>query len=562
MRRGTVRRPGKKGAGGTLKKQMIVMAAMLAILAFEAVYLAYQSSNRLASSVSDVWQGMLETQSEHVRNSLFMKNPYLTPDTLYLAKLKAAFYDDPDMVVETSREAGCDPGHVSLAISNLCSNIKMGITYSNSLRSCYWMLEDPDAPYVLINGNPTIKAEVTDAEWMDVCREMEQDVRVEWRTIPLSYLNNTSVLTVYRRIRSESFLPGETITGYWVLNYDLSNMLSAFTAQMSGAGFVCLYDTRREDGLTAGNFELPQQEETEIVEKVLQAWETDSPTGVVRNGQNEAFYYRAEEVCPGTLSIVCIQDRQLSQALDGVVRSITAALLVSCVAVAGINLYSILRYRKYSRGLRKMFDALRSRQGEQRAAEDPQESTGSEILLQRILNNDVDLEELQGGVQAGIEGRAGRPVWPCADQLSFSPQHAGFHLLVQRKPDGCGQQRIGHDRRPVRDPEICAGFLGLVHLPSRGGGMHAALYRDPANAQEHRIQCGMGHTGRAVQRARMQADFAAGDRKLRAARLSDHKGACVPHTDRGPENRGGLPVHQRGGQRLWHQPQTHPSDEP
>lgn len=55
MRRGTVRRPGKKGAGGTLKKQMIVMAAMLAILAFEAVYLAYQSSNRLASSVSDVW---------------------------------------------------------------------------------------------------------------------------------------------------------------------------------------------------------------------------------------------------------------------------------------------------------------------------------------------------------------------------------------------------------------------------------------------------------------------------------------------------------------------------
>lgn len=164
MRRGTVRRPGKKGAGGTLKKQMIVMAAMLAILAFEAVYLAYQSSNRLASSVSDVWQGMLETQSEHVRNSLFMKNPYLTPDTLYLAKLKAAFYDDPDMVAETSRDAGCNAANILLAISNLCSNIKMGITYSTSLRSCYWMLEDPDAPYVLINGNPTIKAEVTDAE--------------------------------------------------------------------------------------------------------------------------------------------------------------------------------------------------------------------------------------------------------------------------------------------------------------------------------------------------------------------------------------------------------------
>ena len=84
---------------------------------------------------------------------------------------------------------------------------------------------------------------------------------------------------------------------------------------------------------------------------------------MVRNGQNEAFYYRAEEVCPGTLSIVCIQDRQLSQALDGVVRSITAALLVSCVAVAGIN-------------------------------------------LQRILNNDVDLEELQGLVESKRELKA------------------------------------------------------------------------------------------------------------------------------------------------------------
>ena len=406
MRRGTVRKPRKKGADGTLKKQMIVMTAMLAILAFEAVFLAYQSSNRLVSSVSDVWQSILETQSQRVKNSLFTKNPYLAPDALYLAKLKAAFYDDPDMVAQTGLDAGCDPGLISLAISNLCSNMKMGITYSTGLRSCYWMLEDPDAPYVLINGNPTIKAEVTDAGWMDVCYEMEQDVKVEWRTIPLSYLNNTRVLTVYRRIRSESFRPGETIAGYWVLNYDLSNMLNAFTAQMSGSELVCLYDTRREESLTVSNFELPAQEEAQLLKKVLQAWETSNPTGVVRNGQNEVFYYRTEQVCPGVLSIVCIQDRQISQALDDVVRAITTVLLVSCVAVAGINIYSIFRYRKYSKGLRKMFDALRSRQGEQRAAMDPQESTGGEILLQRILNNDVDLEELQGLVESKRELKA------------------------------------------------------------------------------------------------------------------------------------------------------------
>ena len=310
---------------------------------------------------------------------------------------------------------------------------------------------------------------------------------------PLPYLNNTSVLTVYRRIRSESFLPGETITGYWVLNYDLSNMLSAFTAQMSGAGFVCLYDTRREDSLTVGNFELPQQEETEIVEKVLQAWETFQapPAWFAEWSERGVLLPHRGGLSPGRCASYCVPGPAARmQALDGVVRSVnrprcwsvawrwraSTFVPVSCVTA------------ECGRGLRKIFDALRSRQGEQRAAEDPQRKHRQRDPVA------ADFEQRRGfggaagtgGVQAGIEGRAGRPVWPCADQLSvFLPQHAGFHLLVQRKPDGCGQQRIGHDRRPVRDPEICAGFLGLVHLPSRGGGMHAALYRDPANAQEH-----------------------------------------------------------------------------
>lgn len=390
-----------------LRKQIAVAIFLLVVLALETFFLAWKSSDRLVSSVSDVWQGILESRGEQINDILFEKNPYLAPDTLYLAKLEPAFYEDSAWRLAAIAQKMNDVvGHFQLAISNITTNIKKGISYSSSLRSCYWMLEDEAAPYVLINGTPTPKADLNDDAWIDFCRGMDGDLSMQWRTMPLSYLNNTDVFTVYRRVVCERFKDEGTVEGYWVLNYDLSNVLNALAASMSSSEKIYLYDTRSGGDVSSGRLTLSDRDEAQLLEAGKGAAGGRSVTGDLRNEQGEHFYYRAEELSPGMISVVCLKDVQLSSALDSTIMSMLAVLLISSVVVAAINIDGILRYRKYNRGLRKMFDALRSREGERTETEDPHEATGSEYLLQRILNNEVDLRELQGLVESKQELKA------------------------------------------------------------------------------------------------------------------------------------------------------------
>lgn len=400
------RRQKNRPSGRTVNKRIIAAALLIVALLIEVCVLAYNGSTQLLSSVSDVWKGMLEAQGAQIKDVLFMKNPYLTPDKHYLNKLESVFYGDPEMVLETAEDGRCDPGQITLAISNLTTNIKKGMTYTSGLRSCYWMLADPAAPYVLMNGTPTLKKELTDTAWLDSCLSMEDDVAMEWRSVSLSYLNNKQVLTVYRRVRSERFMTPETIEGYWVLNYDLSTMLNAMMAKMPSLETVYLYDMQKERTVSAGTLDLSGEMESRLLSEAVQALNSAENMGILHDEDKNAFYYRIEEVCPGMASIVCMQDTQIMRALSSVKMSMLTVLVISCVAVAGINIHSMIRYSKYNNGLRKMFAALRSQDGERKPTEDPHEQAGSELLIQRILNNDVDLDELQGLVESKQELKA------------------------------------------------------------------------------------------------------------------------------------------------------------
>lgn len=391
-----------------LRRQIIITVLLFVALGAEAFLLAWRSSHQLASSVSNVWQGILETRGQQISETIFKKNHYLEPDTLYLAKLEPAFYGDSALqqaLVQSVRE-GRDPYYIAQAISNICINIKKGISYSSNLRSCYWMLEDANAPYVLVNGTQTLKTELFDNEWMDECYAIDGDVMVEWRTIPLSYLNTTRVLTVYRRVVSERFMAGQTITGYWVLNYDLSNVLNALAANMSSSERTYLYDLTRDEQISVGGLMFAPEDEAELLAAARAAAENESVIGAIRNEQGERFYYRVDRIGSRLASIVCLQNLQVSRALDSTITSVGMILLVSCIAVVAINIVSLIHYSKYNRGLRKMFEALNSHKEESNETDNPHESTGSEYLLQRILNNEVDIQELQGLVESKQELRA------------------------------------------------------------------------------------------------------------------------------------------------------------
>lgn len=408
MKRAAKRDRKKYNVEKRLKRQIVITVLLFVALGAEAFFLAWKSSNQLASSVSDVWQGILETRGQQISDTLFERNHYLAPDTLYLAKLEPAFYEDAVLqgILDQSVREGRDPSYIVQAISNICTNIKKGISYSSNLRSCYWMLDDADAPYVLSNGTKTLKSELIDNEWIDDCFAMNENVKVVWRTIPLSYLNTTRVLTVYRRVVSERFTAGQTITGYWVLNYELSNVLNALAANMSSSERTYLYDLARDESVSIGSLTLTKEDEGELFETARQKAGDGSVIGELRNEQGDRFYYRVDQVGNGVASIVCLQNLQVNRALDSTITSVAVVLLVSCVAVVAINIVSLFRYSKYNRGLRKMFEAMDGRKDESKERDDQRESMGSEYLLQRILNNEVDIQELQGLVESKQELKA------------------------------------------------------------------------------------------------------------------------------------------------------------
>ncbi|MDD3336968.1 MAG: histidine kinase [Eubacteriales bacterium] len=389
----------------SVRWQILITTLVLAALATEVFFLALGSSNRLVSSVSDVWQEILETRGQQVRDVLLMNNPYLTPDTLYLAKLESVFYgiSVADLLSETAAKDSLETDIATriLAVTNICTNIKKGISYNASLRSCYWMLADPSAPYVLINGSAVLKSELNDVAWINTCQAMDRDILMQWRTLPLSYLNTTRAFSIYRRIESESFLPGETITGYWVLNYDLSSVLNALVANASSSEKAFLFDTRLGQSLSVGTISLGQDEESQLMDIAKQVGENQSMTGSLDAGHSKNLYYRAEAICEGMVVTICVQNAQLNQALDNTVAFVTIVLIISCFTIAGININSLIRYQKYYNGLRKMFSALQSTDASQR--DDARETTGGDYLLERILNNEVDLEELQGLIESKKE---------------------------------------------------------------------------------------------------------------------------------------------------------------
>ncbi len=398
----------KINAAKNLKRQILITVLLSLALGAEAFFLAWRSSNQLASSVSDVWQGILETRGQQISDTIFQKNHYLTPDTLYLAKLEPMFYDDTvrQRIITQSIREGRDPSYIAQAISNICINIKKGIFYSSNLRSCYWMLDDTDAPYVLSNGTQVLKSELIDNEWINECSLMNGDVSVVWRTVPLSYLNTTRVLTVYRRVVSERFMTGETITGYWVLNYDLSNVLNALAANMSSSERTYLYDLEKDETISIGGLTLTGEDEAELLKAARQAAGEANVIGAIRNGQGDQFHYRMDRIGDRIVSIVCLQNLQVNRALDSTITSVAVVVLVSCIAVVAINIVSLFHYSRYNRGLRKMFEALDSQKDKTKEHENQRENAGSEYLLQRILNNEVDIQELQGLVESKQELKA------------------------------------------------------------------------------------------------------------------------------------------------------------
>jgi len=393
------------------RQQILISMVLVIALASAAGVLAWSSARHLSSTFSDIEMDILKGQAKELKGILFQRNPYLQPDTFYLGKLESAFYE-AEPQDGTSFRPGPDGEPVemttsNIALSNISINIRKGVQYTADLRSCYWMLEDPEAPWVLINGSAQKKDELTDTGWIRSCESMKADLMVEWRTMPLSYLNTAEVLSVYRRVTCESSRSGETITGYWVLNYHLSSIMNSLSAAVRNSENVILYNRARDDSVFAGNMQLPEGIREELKKAGRTAAETGAADGVIHEADGSSYYYLAEKICEGTVLMVCLQEMQLQNAMDRTTSSIVLVILVSSVVIVALNALNILRQRRYNQGLRKMIQALEATSGNgEEEAENPGKDLPEEMMIERILDNDVDLRELKGLLETQQELKA------------------------------------------------------------------------------------------------------------------------------------------------------------
>ncbi len=459
------------------KWQLIITVSLMAALVFGTVLFTARASLRLASSVSDVWQGILENRSQQISDILFENNHYLQPDTLYLAKLKPAFFGRT--TVSAIAQDGVDEDMapiIATSISNICTNIKKGISYSSNLRSCYWMLADQSAPCVLVNGTPALKTQLSDADWMASCLQMKENLFIEWRTIPLSYLNTTQVLTVYRKIQSEGFEDGEVINGFWVLNYDLSNMLNAFSSDKYSSENVYLYDTVHQQTIHVGNLSLTEEEAKQFFEAMQKADIENSFTGVIREENEQGFYYyRVQKICDGMAIAVCLQDVQLSHEINSISSIVIYILMICSFAVLAINFYSLMRYRKYYNGLQKIFSAMSAQREETEATDKTEAET--EDTLRRILNDAIDLNELKGLVQSKQELKAE------LDAL-YGHVQINSHFLLNTL-DSIYWASVSHTGADSRESQMIENLCQILKYALDSSDLYASLEEEMKCAQKY-----------------------------------------------------------------------------
>ena len=190
-----------------LINRQIRQLAVLVILILTAVaILAWSTNQNIDKGVQEVLNVSLEKRIEQVSDTLFKKSPYLVPDTAYLIKLNDLFFTG-DLTYSND--------DLFKMQQDILINITKGTQYDISrLQSTYLMLEDEEAPYVISNGQIVSKSAMQDTAWMDTCRRMRQDIWVEWRSIPLSYLHSVPVISVYRKITSVHWASDHETVGY------------------------------------------------------------------------------------------------------------------------------------------------------------------------------------------------------------------------------------------------------------------------------------------------------------------------------------------------------------
>ncbi|MGN1367326.1 MAG: sensor histidine kinase [Aristaeellaceae bacterium] len=380
-----------------LIRRQIQQLALLVVLILTAVAILAWSTNRnINRSVQEVLNVSLEERIGQISDILFDEDPYLVPDTAYLIKLWDLFYNG------TLTENNADLVKMQ---QDILINIRKGIQYNASgLRSSCLMLEDEAAPYVVYNGQVIAKDALLDNAWMDTCRRIRQDVWVEWRVIPYSYLHSAEVVSVYRKITSTHWSTGEQVSGYWVMNLDASGLNSTVSTLIDNTECVYLYNDSIRDGYFISEGDTwPESALASMVRAGMGAngyWQSDAQ-GQLTGPDGVPLYYMVSQPYGDFLITVAKADYQLRPMISSVYQMLMGILLVCCVIIVGLCIVNVRHLRNYNQSLYKVLMATEAEHEPGLADLIPRKDLSQ--VVDRLMNNAIDLSELEAALQSEKE---------------------------------------------------------------------------------------------------------------------------------------------------------------
>jgi sensor histidine kinase YesM len=257
-------------------KGAVLLLAVILLGIFVSIFVEFDMFTKTAAL------DRIKSIGNRFNDILIRKEIYLMPDTAYFMKIRPVFYNPQSVDYADSRfpELLDSP-------SNIMKNIKKGIGLNPDIRSVYAMIDDPNALYVMVNGEMRLKTNLADAHWIKNCFSMNGDCRIEWRNLRLSYTRNVEVISVYRKVVSLDWKNEEKITGYIVVNYDRQNIENQINTVLDYGEAVALYDSMTNQLLYIGDENFEQD-----INSYLPGWRQKSylESAVADNKRRGAVY--------------------------------------------------------------------------------------------------------------------------------------------------------------------------------------------------------------------------------------------------------------------------------
>lgn len=354
-----------------------------------ALVCGYGMALHFSGNIEKLEVKKLEDTARMIDKTLFENNIYLTPDTAYFYKL--------EYLLRTGKQVN-DEGNFA---NMICKNLSKGALYDSNIHSVYAALAREDAEYILVNGVLRVKGAMTDMQWWDTCRNMEESCYMDWREINSSFLNKVKLFTVYRTYDSISYKDSRVVRGYMVINYYRSHVLNEINALISSEEEVVLYNPIADQLLSTDEDSLSETELRELLNR-------NSKSGIVPGKGREAIQNNVKLIYNISSSdsvplyyIILKKDTEVSKFMSEIYFLLLGIVSLICLGSIVFLLLYYYQYQKYLTGLVQVITAVeQDGSSEEKMVSELSKGLGGKkmdlhIIARRILDDKVDINELK-----------------------------------------------------------------------------------------------------------------------------------------------------------------------